>query len=446
MKKKYQQVTITIATLFSVLLLSSCQNGTQQQPDLPSEAEQATSKEKQDDSLPFEEYDIISIELDEQRAPMATLLASDYIIQNKSDLKTVSNLTFEYVTLDEDGMPVKLLIENEPVDYPIALEPRERAELSLSCSLDNSEALRTLDDAKNTIISYSYDMDGKRYSIDLDNETAHEEEIEATSNVDFNAVNIISWHELDYQSDSSCVLVNNGASAIKTLTATMVVYDDEGIARDVAESNPIVLGQGELAPSQEVTAKADSLLTSNGGHVEPVAYTYEIGTADANGYNRFEVNLITGQAYGSSNPLLLDSSESVSIEDARAEIDAYTNTFGSKVDDIAFKVTSIEPEGTTLEQLHLEGKPGLFGLNGETVLLRDYNSLLIKSMRFESGNADTNTQTILFGTLKSLFGDQFESTYDYTGEELDYVTWNVGAYRVNMFPNSCTVTIIQNEE
>ena len=164
---KYIGLVVATMSLCVTMSLSACDNGSQAPAEPVSEVNETTSdslrtNENRDaeDAVLFEDYDLISIEEEDEYAPIDTLLASEFIIQNKSDSKTISNLSFEYETVDENDSPVKLLLDNDTANYLIALEPRQRASLTVSSSLDDSEALRSLEDADNVITSYSYDMDG----------------------------------------------------------------------------------------------------------------------------------------------------------------------------------------------------------------------------------------------------------------------------------------------
>lgn len=438
---KYIGLVVATMSLCVTMSLSACDNGSQAPAEPVSEVNETTSdslrtNENRDaeDAVLFEDYDLISIEEEDEYAPIDTLLASEFIIQNKSDSKTISNLSFEYETVDENDSPVKLLLDNDTANYLIALEPRQRASLTVSSSLDDSEALRSLEDADNVITSYSYDMDGNRYFIDLKTENARAEVIDDVSNVNFDDVNIVECN--------GNTMKNNNTVPIKVLSAQVAIYDSEGIAKGVEESNPIVLGGRELAPSEQVTATVDPLATSDGDSLKIVAYKYETGSADDNGYNSYEVNLITGQAKASTNKLLLNSSEVVSIDAAREELTSYTSQFGKKIEELTYKVASIEEQGTSFEWLHLEGPPSLFGLKGETVLRRNYDTLLVDGMQFESTITNETMQGILLQTLQGVYGSEYEAHYD--GDEIDYFTWTTDQLTVNLFLNSCTITIFPN--
>ena len=126
----------------------------------------------------------------------------------------------------------------------------------------------------------------------------------------------------------------------------------------------------------------------------------------------------------------------------QAITEAFQLAIGKKIEELTYKVASIEEQGTSFEWLHLEGSPSLFGLKGETVLRRNYDTLLVDGMQFESTITNETMQGILLQTLQGVYGSEYEAHYD--GDEIDYFTWTTDQLTVNLFLNSCTITIFPN--
>lgn len=427
--------------MITASLLSGCGNRVNdaaEQHHVKNEEAKPDSKLK--GSVSFEDYDLVSFTLEKELLPLETLLASEYTIQDKSD--SISNLTFEFKSVDGSGDPLKLLFENDPVNYLIKLEPRKSARLVLSCSLDESEAMSSTSEGDNEIIAYSYDMNGKRYHIDLVALSARSESIEDESNVRFDEVDVLS-------ADGDALLnkvTNNGANPIKSLELVLALYDSEGRAIETADSIPVALDDPELAAGATITAPIDSLLMDDGGHVELVYYKYETGVANADGFSCFEVNLITGQATGSTNALLVDGAGLVPAEEAKAEIDTYIQAFGKTVKELPFEVEKIGKEEFGTEWIRPKGETSLFRIDGEATLGRDYDTLKIDGFNFDSKDPNNNLQSQLLQTLKSDFGNESEPEFD--GDELTRATWEAGEHRVILFLKSCSIRIWQldNEE
>ncbi len=408
----------------------------------PAKKEEARLKNRTEESVSFEDYDLISFNLEKETLPIETLLASEYTIQNKSDSSSISNLAFEFETVDEMEKPIELLLENDPVEYLIELEPRESARLKLSASLDRSEAMYSTEEGSNEIIAYSYDMGGKRYHIDVEAKTACSEPIQDESNVDFDEVNVLSYEESAF----SKKVTNNGANPIKSLEIVFALYDAEGHAIETTDSGVIALGEPELAAGATIPAPIDSLLMDDEGHAEPVYYKYETGIANDDGFNSFEVNLLTGQAMGSTNVLLLDGAGLVSAEEAKAELNNYMNEFGKTVKEMSFEVEKIDKEEVGTEWIHIKDHKSLFGIDGEVTLGRDYDTLRIDGLDFISENPSDSLRSQLLQTLKSVFGNEYEPEFD--GDELVRATWETEDRRVILFLRSCSIRIWQldNEE
>ena len=201
----------------------------------------------------------------------------------------------------------------------------------------------------------------------------------------------------------------------------------KNVLDDIETITVIALGDKPIASNQKGTARLHQIYSKDNGYLLPVRYSYVIGTADSQGYNAFEINLITGEAIGSTNAMLLDNAFDMSPDELRAEIEQYINTFGKKITDTSFKGYEIE-ERVGSEWMHFRNST-LFGVNGICTLVRDYDTLIITDFWFNVDNHDETTAAYLLKALEQIYGTKYESKTE--SGTLKEVTWDLGEYSVN---------------
>lgn len=66
------------------------------------------------------------------------------------------------------------------------------------------------------------------------------------------------------------------------------------------------------------------------------------------------------------------------------------------------------------------------------MLCRNYDTLLINGVRFDSDVTDEKTQTAIMSSLTNAYGDNYKATMK--DDKLDYATWTLDGYHINFFP------------
>lgn len=372
----------------------------------------------------FEEYNILELEII-RRSNSNSFVHTYYEAQNKSDSLTISNLVYDYIIVDENGEEIKNELSSSSDSMLVELGPRERVELDVSAMVDGNASK----DLFNAITGYSFDMDNKCYTVDLVNEKVTIADIEYYSNVDFNEKNILTF--LDEESNTR-QLVNNGDLELKTLEVTYVIYAD-GIAKNVETVTAVELGEQPINPNETASWNYTE------DEIEVVAYTYETGVADEDSFNRFEINLITGTAVGSANVVILDSISDKEAVNSLNEFEIYTSSFGKKIEETDFEIVKIV-EHSGLEDLHLDEKTTFLGLPGYTMLIRDYDTLLIKGFKFNTYATDETTRSYMLKTLEATFGTDYETDRN-SKNEIDELTWELEDYNVYYFVEYCLISV-----
>lgn len=397
--------------------VESTEKGDSENPDISIETLQAIKD--------FDEFDLLTI----QNGKISNddyFVITEYELQNKNSETTISNLAFDFVIMDSDGEVIEIdntVVHNE--SYLIRLEPRQKAELRIMTHVGDDEKH---DNWGQYIVKYGYDMNGNRYTVDLVNKLGTAETIHDTSNVNFSEKNILSFSEAEYVSYRTVEGANVGNNTIKALSARIMIFDSEGKITDVKDLEYFGLGEEVIDPGEEYSLSVSDISAHEGGHIEVVSYTYDLGIADSEGFNHFEVNLITGDCVGSINAFALDQELDIDV----AELDSFMATFGKKTIDIGFEVESIDNgESGGTDRISLKGINKILNLPGDFVLYRDYDSLLIYGFRFLPDNQDESTRLYLMNALKEVFGNEYEvKKYGYKAGE--YVVWELDGIVVDL--------------
>lgn len=361
--------------------------------------EVAPETEKDPESLMYEEFSLLDITRKENSIENGFVQA-DFLIQNKSDRLTISNFVFEYVVDNGSGTPLDEVFYTDN-DGLFVLEPRQKAELRLMEYIGSS----LNKDMRIFILAYSYDMNDKHYTVNISDESATISNITNQSNVDFDEKNILFFDNLDSPANY-CDFVNNGQN-IKELEVSVAVYDAKGVLHDIETVNVVEMGTDAIPSNGKGSVRLNEIFTQKDGHIMPVRYTYCVGNADSQGFNSFEINLVTKEAIGSVNSMLLENAFEISPDEFREEIEQYTSTFGVKINDTSFEGYEIEKRVGS-EWLHFNGTT-LFGVSGVNTLVRDYDTLILTDFWFNADNRDETTIAFLVQALEAVYGDKYET-------------------------------------
>ena len=388
----------------------------------------------------FEEYNLLSITA-KKKVNNGDLVHTIYEIQNKSDSLDISNMKFEYIIVDENTRRLNNLFDDSFEELSTVLKPREKAELTL-ISMIGSEAN---EDTANVIISYSFDMDGKHYEIDMLNERGKSSGIENQSNVKFEEKHILIFDEtgINYKE-----FENNSEMTIKTLKAEILLYNSQG--QPSTDETVSVLELGKDCIEGHGTGKVKSMWSHNQNKIEVISYTYETVEVDENGYNHFEIDLVTKEAVGSTNNHLLEIISILENElqvstDVIEELTPYINMLGKKVNETGFNVSKDEDIDSTYQEFFdVDDSVTLLNVSGKLRFTRDYNTLLITDIRFESDIQDTATKNHIYNALKEGYGMEYE-TFCYE-DKLRSLTWNIGECEIIFNLESGGICIGYSEE
>lgn len=431
-----KRILFTLIAAMLLLSLVACGSKTDVEPQsnpTPSESESTETSDETTIDMEtlqaikdFDDFDIVTIQ-DGVIRNDDYFVHTDYELQNKNSEFTISNITYEYVIMDSDGEIIETDDALTQTDtLLVRLEPRKKAELQILTHVGDDE---NHEEWAHYIVKYSYDMNGKRYTVDLVNKLGTSADIEDVSNVSFEEKNILMFDAAELLSYRTVNGTNNSSQTLKTLSAKIMVFDADGIITDVEDMEYFGLGEGTIEPNETYSfSVSDIVADEDGGHIEVASYSYDLSVADNNGYNHFEVNLITGECIGSTNTFALDQN----IEIDTTEVEPYIATFGKKIGETNFEVESIDDgESGGTDRITLKGVNTFFNLPGDFVLYRDYDSLLIYGFRFQPENQDENTRIYLMNALKQTFGDEYEVIkYGYKSGE--YVVWEKDDYVVDL--------------
>lgn len=392
-------------------------------------ASEANTPSASNNQVDFEEFDILKLDIGNKEAidvsSTLSLVHADCIVQNKSDKESVSNIVVTYFSGND----------SDEEDLPIRLAPRKKAEISLSVDSDPAG----VDDVSFAISQYSYEMGGMLYNIDLLSKTATADKAEEMTNTDYASANIVAFRESEYLSDRSTDFTNTGTQPIKSLVVKMAVLDEDGTVINIEDVSAVGPGEAPIEPNSADSITVDEISANGGTSVEVVSYEYAIGTADADGYNRYEVSLANETAHGSRDSAFLDATIPTSLADPKTEIESLTALFGKTIEEAGINPESIK-ETSGLEEIAVTRD--FLGLKGKFVFIRDYDTLLVTGFRFEPEDDSEELTNALLASFTDAYGAEYEAHMD--GDELDYATWDAGAYRVNLFVQSGTVTALQN--
>lgn len=389
-----------------------------EQNTLPEESSQTEEQSPKDLEL-FNEFDLLKIERKENSIENGFVMAI-FIVQNKSDSLTLSNFTFEYLVDNGKGTPLDEVFRTDTYDGLFVLEPRQKTELDLMEYIGSN----INDDMRIFLSSYSYDLNDNHYVVNVIEQSVSVSEISIHSNVSFEEKNILCFD--DVQRENHCSFVNGGEHDIKTLEIGVAVYDEKNVLHGIETVTVVTLGDEPISSDQNGSAWLNQIYTKDNGYLLPVRYSYGIGTADPQGYNFFEINLITGEAVGSSNTMLLDNIYDMSPDQLRTEIELYTSTFGKKIADTPFEGYELE-ERISSEWLHFYDS-SLFGVNGICTLVRDYDTLIITDFWFDVDNHDETTAAYLLKALELIYGTEYESETE--DGNLNEAIWDLDKYSV----------------
>lgn len=417
--------------------LSACsQQANNSQEGSDSEKPAIEHASSPDNEVSFDQYNLLTFDKDNKLSSNDFTI---YTVQNTSDIDTISSPAFEFTTKDGDGNDLHNALADSDHSYPIALDPRGKMRLQLNSVVPDANTTQV----NNTVTRYSYDLDGMHYTIDLDSKVATADEAAKGGNTSFADANVLAFSDVRLLGYRSRDFVNNGDVALKSLKATVACYDKDNTMTGLTDVDVLPLGSEAIEPGGKGTVEVDEISAHKDGHIEIVSYTYEIGVGNADGYNKITVNITASEASGEKNALALNSSNSGQTVDAKAEIDTYAATFGKKITDIDITPVKTEKQSGTVEWLYLDKSTKFLGLSGQVVLCRNYDTLLINGVRFDSDVTDEKTQTAIMSSLTNAYGDNYKATMK--DDKLDYATWTLDGYHINFFPKSCIVTVLAND-
>lgn len=367
----------------------------------------------------FIEYDLLKIERLENSIENGFVMA-DFIVQNKSDSLTISNFNFKYL-IDDGGTPIDEEFSTDVNDGLFVLEPRQKAELDLMEFIGNN----INDDMRIFISSYSYDLEDKHYIVNVIEQNVIVSDITNQSNVSYGEKDIIRFEKSDLLQYRSIAFVNGSKSDIKTLDVSVGIYDKNDTLKKITTVSVVDLGDKPIGSNEKGVVEVEELLSEEHGYLLPVRYVYSIGAVDKDGYNSFDINLITEEAYGSKNTLVMDNSIDKSGEQLKKEIEPYISVLGKKITDTSFEGYKIE-ERVGSEWLHFNNST-LFGVSGTSTLVRDYDTLILTDFWFNTDNIDDETEVVLLKALELIYGEEYESEIENGKIKAE---WNLEKYIV----------------
>ena len=405
-----------------------------EQNTLPEDPSQTEGSSPEDLSL-FNEFNLLKIERVENSIENGFVKAT-FTVQNKSDSLTLSNFNFEYIVDNGKGTPLDEVFTTETYEGLFVLEPRQKTELDLMEYIGSN----INNDMRIFLSAYSYDLNDNRYVVNVLEQSVSISEISINSNVSFEEKNVLLFD--DERNESHCYFINDGKHDIKTLEVSVAVYDEENVLHGIETITVVAFGDKSIACNQKGSAQLHQIHTKDNGYLLPVRYSYGIGTADAQGYNSFEINLITGEALGSSNAMLLDNTYDMSPNQLKTEIELYINTFGKKITDTSFEGYELD-ERAGSEWLHFYGS-SLFGVNGICTLVRDYDTLIITDFWFNVDNYNETTAAHLLKALELIYGTEYQS--ETQNGSLKEVIWELDEYSVKYNAQNGSIHIDSDAE
>ncbi|WP_270296147.1 hypothetical protein [Eggerthella sinensis] len=404
-------------------------------PEQSSEEESAPASDATTSSIPsnrvgFDEFDILEFDIGQKQvidvSRTHSLVHADCAVQNKSDKETVSNITVAYYPSDD----------SQGESLPIKLAPRKKAEISMSVDVDPADA----DKGSFGVSGYSYEMNGMLYVIDLKAKTATADKAEDRLNTNYASANIVTFGEARLLSARSKDFANTGAQAIKSLIVKMAILDDEGVVINIEDVSAVGLGDAPIEPNSGDSVTVGDISASGGTSVEVVSYEYTVGVADADGFNKYEVSLANETAYGSKDTASLDVAVPSSMTDPESEIEPLTALFGKTLEEAGIDPEKIENTGGGKEEVFVTR--GFLGLKGEFRFFRDYDSLRIDGFRFDPEDDSEEAIQTLLSSFANAYGTEYEPHMK--GNKLDYATWDLGTYHVNLFVGHGLITVLQD--
>lgn len=431
MKKRWLCVTLSIILLSSLVSCSAdlpvnlgeaeLTEGIVETENVAATGETSQNNEQTaEEQILFKEFDLLKIER-EANSIENGFVQADFVIQNKSDRLTISNFVFEYLVDNGSGTPLDETFYTDD-DGLFALGPRQKAELKLMEYI----GAQINEDMRIYIVSYSYDLNENHYVVDIPTQTMSVIDKNNRSNVTYEDKHILHFESDNEEAKSLNILVNTGELDIKTLDISVAVYDENSVLQRIKTITVVAAGEKPVGIHDRKSFGVEPIFTEKNGYIIPVRYAYSTGSADNQGYNFYEINLITGESLGSTNLMLMDVIFDVPVDALRNEIEQYTNTFGKKITDTSLDGYEID-ERVGSEWLHFYNST-LFDIQGIATLVRDYDTLILTDFWFVVENHDETTAAYLLKVLEFIYGEEY--TAETENGRLKQAVWDLEEYSV----------------
>ena len=258
---------------------------------------QAVEAEKGASRQPiFEDANILAFELQNRDDSSFDDIIATFSVKNTSDME-VDYFTVDFAYKDADGNV--LCDDGRFNDFGV---PAGKTSLMKTfSSLDESNQKGAVSEIY--ISSYSYQIGGKIYNVDLDSEKADVYESEDTGVVDFENANVLAFDYSDRGVSPSGAYevgieaTNGGEKSIPYISIDMAYFDEDGnLLGTDGRFNDNKMDAGNFVSINSFLTEEDQapLVSSYGVY----AYEYRLAEDDENGFNHYEINLKTKQARG----------------------------------------------------------------------------------------------------------------------------------------------------
>lgn len=302
MKKKI----LVLCIIICVFVVTACGSG-ETQGDL-----QNNEKDSQDDSafqlnegpaptqdqkeLTFDEANVLSFELLNRDDESFKEIIATFNVKNESD-NPVDYCSINFIYLDKDGN--EICKDGRFTDFQIKSGKKSIVKSYSHLNDGDKSNISNID-----VASYSYTVGDKSYDVNLQLEEVNSWDNSNESSVDFDSVNIVKFtpngkginsigaYEVEVQ------IENIGQIPIAKVTYKMGYFDsEENLLSQDGRFSDSVLNPGNFVMSNSYnTDKNTSVQTTAFGIYQ---YDYTLADVDNNGFNHYEINLMTNKASGS---------------------------------------------------------------------------------------------------------------------------------------------------
>lgn len=293
MKKR---MVMTLALCFSMIGCSNSANVNEKQSSVNESGSFKTAEAKKEKKISYKDANILSFELVSRDDDYSddTLKTVFKITNNSKEVISYCSLDFAYY----DGEGNQISTDGRFNDFSI-----DSGKSVIMNSYGDTEGVDKSNIKDVKVTEYEYYKGNKYYNVNLQTEKVNDGSHTVNNDGDFDKCNILSFELSDegnsYGSKKVAVNVtNNGSIPVTYFSYDMAYLDQDGTKLDQdGRFKDEVLEPGKKMLSQSYMSEEEYI--DNISSFGVYQYEYKLSEKDANGFNKYEIDLQTKEVKGS---------------------------------------------------------------------------------------------------------------------------------------------------